>query len=84
MKFGPLCASGIMTQSSRRGDTIVKFTGVWDGATLRALSREVVSKPEGILWEPESFAIRFSDDGKIAFYQCNYGTEMFVAKLSAP
>jgi len=84
MKFGPLCASGIMTQSSRRGDTIVKFTGVWDGAILRALSREVVSKPEGILWEPESFAIRFSDDGKIAFYQCNYGTEMFVAKLSAP
>jgi len=84
MKFGPLCASGIMTQSSTRGDTIVKFTGVWDGDTLRALSREVVSKPEGILWEPESFAIRFSDDGKSVFYQCNYGTEMFVAKLSAP
>jgi len=84
MKFGPLCASGIMTQSSTRGDTIVKFTGVWDGATLRAFSHEVVSKPEGILWEPESFAIRFSDDGKSAFYQCNYGTEMFVAKLSAP
>ena len=83
MKFGPLCASGIMTQSSTRGDTIVKFTGVWDGATLRAFSHEVVSKPEGILWEPESFAIRFSDDGKSAFYQCNYGTEMFVAKLSA-
>jgi hypothetical protein len=51
---------------------------------LRALSREVVSKPEGIFWEPESFAIRFSDDGKSAFYQCNYGTEMFVANLSAP
>jgi len=84
MKFGPLCASGIMMQSSTRGDTIVKFTCVWDGDTLRALSREVVSKPEGILWEPESFAIRFSDDGKSAFYQCNYGTEMFVAKLSAP
>jgi len=84
MKFGPQCASGIMTQSSTRGDTIVKFTGVWDGDTLRAMSREVVSKPEGILWEPESFAIRFSDDGKSAFYQCNYGTEMFVAKLSAP
>jgi len=83
MKFGPHCASGIMTQSSTRGDTIVKFTGVWDGATLRAFSHEVVSKPEGILWEPESFAIRFSDDGKSAFYQCNYGTEMFVAKLSA-
>ena len=83
MKFGPQCASGIMTQSSTRGDTIVKFTGVWDGATLRAFSHEVVSKPEGILWEPESFAIRFSDDGKSASYQCNYGTEMFVAKLSA-
>jgi len=84
MKFGPHFESGIMTQSSTRGDTIVKFTGVWDGATLRGFSHEVVSKPEGILWEPESFAIRFSDDGKSGFYQCNYGTEMFVAKLSAP
>jgi hypothetical protein len=84
MKFGPQYASGIMTQGSTRGDTIVKFTGVWDGATLRGFSHEVVSKPEGILWEPESFAIRFSDDGRSAFYQCNYGTEMFVAKLSAP
>ena len=76
--------SGEMTQSSTRGDTKVKFRGVWDGATLRAFSSKVVSKPEGIIWEPESFAIRFSDDGKSAFYQCNYGTEMFVAQLSGP
>ena len=84
MKFGPQCVSGEMTQSSTRGDTKVKFKGVWDGATLRAFSSKVVSKPEGIIWEPESFAIRFSDDGKSAFYQCNYGTEMFVAQLSGP
>jgi hypothetical protein len=71
-----------MTQSSTRGDTIVKFTGVWDGATLRALSREVVSKPEGILWD-EIMCLAWADDGKSVFYQCNYGTEMFVAKLSA-
>ena len=25
--------SGTMTKSSRRGDVVVKFTGVWDGAT---------------------------------------------------
>jgi hypothetical protein len=73
MKFGPLCASGIMTQSSTRGDTIVKFTGVWDGATLLAFSHEVVSKPEGILWEPESFAIRFCAAERVLPVQLWYG-----------
>src|SRR5205823_2868054 len=60
--------SGTMTQSSTRGDTVVKFAAVWDGATLRAKTQKVVSQPEGILWEPESFTLRFSDDGKAADY----------------
>jgi hypothetical protein len=72
-----------MTLSSTRGDTKVKFTGVWDGVTLRGFADEIVSKPEGILWEPESFAIQFSENGKIAYYKCNYGTEMFEAELNA-
>jgi serine/threonine protein kinase len=76
--------SGIMTQSTTRGDTVVKFTGVWDGATLRAVSHEVVSKPEGVLWEPESFTLRFSEDGKTAEYESNSGTEVFTATLTAP
>ena len=76
--------SGTMTQTITRGDTVVKFTGVWDGATLRAVSHEVVSKPEGILWEPESFTLRFSDDGKTADYESNSGTEIFTASLAAP
>jgi hypothetical protein len=84
IKLGADLKSGTMTQSSTRGDTVVKFTGVWDGATLRAKTREVVSQPEGILWEPESFTLRFSDDGKAADYECNYGTEIFRAILSAP
>ena len=74
--------SGTMTQSSTRGDTVVKFAAVWDGATLRAKTQKVVSQPEGILWEPESFTLRFSDDGKAADYECNYGTEIFRAILS--
>jgi hypothetical protein len=84
IKLGADLKSGTMTQSSTRGDTIVKFAAVWDGATLRAKTREVVSQPEGILWEPESFTLRFSDDGKAADYECNYGTEIFRAILSAP
>ena len=51
---------------------------------LRAKTREVVSQPEGVIWEPESFTLRFSDDGKAADYECNYGTETFRAILSAP
>jgi hypothetical protein len=84
IKLGADLKSGTMTQSSTRGDTVVKFTGVWDGATLRAKTQKVVSQPEGILWEPESFTLRFSDDGKAADYECNYGTEIFRAILSAP
>jgi Protein kinase domain/PEGA domain len=76
--------SGTMTQSSTRGDTVVRFTAVWEGATLIAKTKEVVSQPEGILWEPESFTLRFSETGKAADYECNYGTEIFRAILSAP
>ena len=84
IKLGADLKSGIMTQSTTRGDTVVKFTGVWDGATLRAVSHDVVSKPEGVLWEPESFTLRFSDDGKTAEYESNSGTETFTATLTAP
>jgi hypothetical protein len=84
IKLGADLKSGTMTQSSTRGDTVVKFAAVWDGATLRAKTKEVVSQPEGVLWDPESFTLRFSDDGKAADYECNYGTEIFRAILSAP
>jgi Protein of unknown function (DUF1579)/TIR domain/PEGA domain len=84
IKLGGDLKSGTMAQSSTRGETVVKFAGVWTGATLRAVTHELLSKPEGILWEPESFTLHFSDDGKTAAYECNYGTEMFTASLGAP
>ena len=84
IKLGADLKSGTMAQSSTRGETVVKFAGVWTGATLRAVTHELLSKPEGILWEPESFALRFSDDGKNVAYECNYGTEVFTASLGAP
>ena len=84
IKLGADLKSGTMAQSSTRGETVVKFAGVWTGATLRVVTHEVLSKPEGILWEPESFTLRFSDDGKTAAYECNYGTEIFTASLAAP
>jgi serine/threonine protein kinase len=75
--------SGTMTQSGRRGDVVVKFTGVWDGATLHAVTDEVVSEPKGINWEPESFTLRFADDGKSATYECVADGKTYVADLSA-
>ena len=36
-------------------DTIVVFTGIWDGDTMHAVTGEVVSKPEKVRWKPESF-----------------------------
>jgi hypothetical protein len=46
--------SGTMTQSSKRGDFVVKFTGVYDETGFRAVIGEIVSRPPGIQWVPES------------------------------
>jgi serine/threonine protein kinase len=81
--FGSDRKSGTMTQSGRRGDVVVKFTGVWDGATLRAVTDEVVSVPKGINWEPESFTLHFTDDSKSATYESVADGKIYVADLSA-
>jgi hypothetical protein len=76
--------SGTQTQSSKSGDTIVKFNGVWDGRTLRAVTDEVVSKPKNIQWKPESFTLKFANDWATAVYECNAEGQLFTAKLSVP
>jgi serine/threonine protein kinase len=75
--------SGTMTQTSKRGDMVVKYTGVWDGTVLRAVTNEVVSKPTGVVWEPEAFTLQFSGDGKTASYECNADGKTYVADLVA-
>jgi hypothetical protein len=82
--FAPDRKSGTQTQSSKFGDTVVKFNGVWDGATLRAVTGEVVSKPNSIQWKAESFTLRFANDWKTASYECNADGHRFTAVLSVP
>jgi serine/threonine protein kinase len=74
--------SGTMTQSGRRGDVVVRFSGVWDGPALHAVTDQVVSTPKGINWQPESFTVRFADDGKTASYECLAEGKDYVAELS--
>jgi serine/threonine protein kinase len=81
--LAPDSKSGTMTQTGRHGNFVVKFTGVWDGAELHAVSSEVLSQPSGIQWTPESFALRFADDGKSAAYECVAGGSTYVAELAA-
>jgi serine/threonine protein kinase len=75
--------SGTMTQTSRKGDMVVKYTGVWEGTVLRAVTNEVVSKPSGVTWEPEAFMLQFSTDGKNATYECNADGKTYLADLTA-
>jgi len=75
--------SGTMTQSSRSGDVVVRFNGVWDGTKLRAVTDEVISKPNGLKWDPESFTLSFRDDGKTGSYQSETGGKLYTADLSA-
>ena len=75
--------SGTMTQTAKSGDVVSKYTGVWDGKILRAVTNEVVSKPARVQWEPESFSLQFSDDGKTARYECNADGKTYTADLTA-
>jgi TonB family protein len=71
-----------MTQSSKSGDTVVRFNGIWDGDILRAVTNEVISKPKNVQWEPESFTLHFANDGKTATYECLADGKTYVADLS--
>jgi serine/threonine protein kinase len=82
LTIGSDVKSGKMTQSGHHGDLVVKFTGVWDGFTLHAVTDEVVSQPKGIRWDPESFTLRFGNDGKSATYECVADRKTYVADLS--
>jgi serine/threonine protein kinase len=75
--------SGTMTQTAKSGDVVVRFAGVWDGSILRAVTDEVVSKPAKATWEPESFILRFSEDGRSGSYECNADGKFYSAQLSA-
>ena len=75
--------SGTMTQSSKRGDLVVKFTGVWDGNEFRAVTGDVMSEPSGVQWTPESFTLRFAEGGKTAGYESTTDEKTYVADLVA-
>jgi hypothetical protein len=76
--------SGTMTQTSKSGDTVVKFNGVWDGTTLHAVTDAVVAKPNNSQWKPESFTLRFAEDWKRGSYECNSEGSLYTAQLSPP
>jgi serine/threonine protein kinase len=76
--------SGTMTETSKSGDTVVRFNGIWDGDILRAVTNEVISKPKNIQWKPESFTLHFVEDGKRGAYECNSEGHLYTAELSPP
>jgi len=73
-----------MTQTSKYGDVVVRFNGVWDGTTLRAVTDEVLSQPKNVKWDPESFILRLSDDGRSGTYECKADGHSYTAQLSPP
>ena len=83
IKLGSDLATGTMTQGSKRGDFVVRFTGVWEGTELHAVTGEVVTHPPGLQWTPESFILRFSDDGRQATYECVASGKTYFADLAA-
>ena len=82
--FGEDRKSGTMTQTAKSGDVVVKFDGIWDGSVLRAVTNDVVSKPAKVKWNPESFTLQFSDDGRSGSYDCSADGKHYTARLSSP
>jgi hypothetical protein len=83
VKLGDDLKSGTMTYGSRRGDFVVKFTGLWNGTIMHGVTGEVVSQPAGIRWTPESFTLRFAENGVTASYECTADNKTYIANLSA-
>jgi hypothetical protein len=83
VKLGDDLKSGTMTYGSRRGDFVVKFTGLWNGTIMHGVTGEVVSQPPGIRWTPESFTLRFAENGVTATYECTADNKTYIANLSA-
>jgi len=73
-----------MTQTSKYGDVVVRFNGVWDGTTLRAVTDEVVFAAKNVKWEPESFVLRLSDDGRSGTYECKADGHSYNRAAIAP
>jgi TIR domain len=84
ISFGDDRKSGTMTQTSKSGDTVVKFDGVWEGTMLRAVTGTVITQPKNIQWKPESFTLRFAEDWKRGSYECNSEGIVYTAELSSP
>src|SRR5205814_5691005 len=76
--------SGIVTETTKSGDTLVAFNGIWDGDTMHAVTGDVISKPEKARWKPESFNLRVEDDGRRLSYTCNDEGNILTAELSPP
>jgi hypothetical protein len=76
--------SGLLNETTKSGDTVVTFTGIWDGDTMHAVTGEVVSKPENVRWKPESFTLRAVDGGRHLAYTCNDEGKILTAELSPP
>ena len=76
--------SGLLTETTKSGDTVVVFTGIWDGDTMHAVTGEVVSKPERARWKPESFSLTVKDDGRHLSYTCNDEGHILSAELTPP
>jgi hypothetical protein len=83
VKLGGDLKSGTMTYGSQRGDFVVRFTGLWDRTILHGVTGEVVSQAAGIRWTPESFTLRFAENGSTASYECTADNKTYVANLSA-
>ena len=45
---------------------------------------EQSAKPKNVQWQPESFTLRFAEDGKRGAYECHSEGRPYTAELSPP
>jgi serine/threonine protein kinase len=79
----PDLASGTMTQETKSGEFAVRYNGAWEGPEMHAITGDVLSQPTAVRWRPESFVLRFSEDGNTGTYECIADGKTYTARLSA-
>jgi hypothetical protein len=83
VRFDEGLATGTMTQGTEVGDTVVKFSGSWEGTTFRGQTGEVMEKPTRVRWDGESFTLDFAPESA-ALYTCEAGGKTYFARLAVP
>jgi hypothetical protein len=74
--------SGILTEGSSVGDTVVEFTGHWTGTAYIGQTGKVIKKPGRVKWDAEVFRLDSPPGQDTMNYESDAGGHTYKAVLT--